>query len=260
MRDRGVSGSLAWDPRPGSERGLKLTVSHAMGAPASGGMDALYARPTMAGLVANEDGDELSRRRFEARLGYGLAVFSGRFTATPEARARALERAARDERRLAPRPRQDRPRLARAPPRRHPSRGGRRRRARARSCPQASTPAGECQENSVMDSRWKSGGRKGVTNRLRREPCARHREVPCEVSVAVRVGKAIERRNALFGVPRLYQRPKATPSDRYREGARAPRRPRTQARTYVHAGDLRGLQSAPGVVPGPRKRGEGPNR
>ena len=84
MRDRGVSGSLAWDPRPGSERGLKLTVSQAMGAPASGGMDALYARPTMAGLIANEDGDELSRRRFEARLGYGLAVFGDRFTATPE--------------------------------------------------------------------------------------------------------------------------------------------------------------------------------
>ena len=84
MRDRGVSGSLAWDPRPGSERGLKLTVSQVMGAPASGGMDALYGRPTMAGLVANEDGDELKRRRFEARLGYGLAVFSGRFTATPE--------------------------------------------------------------------------------------------------------------------------------------------------------------------------------
>ena len=84
MRDRGVSGSLAFDPRPDSERGLKLTVSHAMGASASGGMDALYGRPTMAGLVANEDGDELSRRRFEARLGYGLAVFGDRFTATPE--------------------------------------------------------------------------------------------------------------------------------------------------------------------------------
>ena len=84
MRDRGVAGSLAWDPRPDSERGLKLTVSHAMGASASGGVDALYGRPTMAGLVANEDGDELSRRRFEARLGYGLAVFGDRFTATPE--------------------------------------------------------------------------------------------------------------------------------------------------------------------------------
>ena len=57
-----------------------------MGASADGGMDALYARPTMAGLVANEDGDELSRRRFEARLRYGFGLFSDRFTATPEIR------------------------------------------------------------------------------------------------------------------------------------------------------------------------------
>ena len=102
--------------------------------------------------------------------------------------------------------------------------------------------ADECQENSVMDSRWKSGGRKGVTNRLRREPCAG----PREVSVAVRVGRAIERRNATSGVPRLYQRPKAIPSDRFREGARAPRRLRTQARTYVHAGDTERVPIRPG--------------
>jgi len=53
----------------------------------------------------------------------------------------------------------------------------------------------------------------------------------------------------------LYQRPKATPTARIREGTRAPRRLRTQARTYVQAGDLRGLQSAPAVVSGPREKG-----
>ena len=42
--------------------------------------------------------------------------------------------------------------------------------------------AGEWQADSEMDSRCESGGRKGLTNRLRREPCAGHREVPCEVS------------------------------------------------------------------------------
>ena len=41
-----------------------------------------------------------------------------------------------------------------------------------------------------------------------------------------------------FGVPRLYQRPKATLTARFREGARAPRRLRTQARTYVHPGEV----------------------
>ena len=37
---------------------------------------------------------------------------------------------------------------------------------------------------------------KGVTNRFHREPCAGRREASCEVSVAVRVGRANERRNA----------------------------------------------------------------
>ena len=128
MRDRGLSGSLAWDPRPDSERGLKLTVSQAMGAPASGGMDALYARPTMAGLIADEDGDELSkRRRFEARLGYGLAVFSGPLHGDAGARARALERPARVQPRLAARARQEPARLARAAARRHAARERQRR-------------------------------------------------------------------------------------------------------------------------------------
>ena len=81
-----------------------------------------------------------------------------------------------------------------------------------------------------------------------REPCAGHREVSCEVSAA-RAG-TVETWSS-------YQRPKATLTARFREGARA-RRLRTQART-VHAGD-RGLQSAPVVVPGPRKRGDSPNR
>ena len=39
---------------------------------------------------------------------------------------------------------------------------------------------------------------KGVTSRLRREPCAGHREVSCEVSVAARVGRAIECRNTVI--------------------------------------------------------------
>ena len=56
-----------------------------MGAQASGGMDALFRPET--GLVtgtANDDGDELRQRRLGAKLGYGLAVFEGRYTGTPE--------------------------------------------------------------------------------------------------------------------------------------------------------------------------------
>ena len=55
--------------------------------------------------------------------------------------------------------------------------------------------AGVRQANSGVDSRCKSGGKEGVTSHFRREPCACHREVSGEVSVAVRVGRASEHRN-----------------------------------------------------------------
>ena len=83
MRERGVSGTLAWDPAPDSDRGLSLSLSQTVGAQASGGADALLARPTLAGLGAEEDEGRLGRR-LEAQLGYGLGVFDDRWTATPE--------------------------------------------------------------------------------------------------------------------------------------------------------------------------------
>ena len=84
FREHGFAGSLTWDPRPDSERGLKLTLRQAVGAEANGGVDALLARGTMAGLAANDNGDALRQRRLEVRLGYGLPAFADRFTATPE--------------------------------------------------------------------------------------------------------------------------------------------------------------------------------
>ena len=83
MREWGVSGTLAWDPAPDSDRGLSLSLSQTVGAQASGGADALFARPTLAGLGAEEDEGPLGRR-LDARLGYGLGVFDDRWTATPE--------------------------------------------------------------------------------------------------------------------------------------------------------------------------------
>ena len=85
--ERGFSGSLRFDPAPDTERGLKLTMSQTVGAQAADGMDALLSRGTLAGLAANDNGgggDELAQRRFEMRLGYGLAAFGDRFTGTPE--------------------------------------------------------------------------------------------------------------------------------------------------------------------------------
>ncbi len=87
FRERGFSGSLSWDPTPETGRGLKLSMSQTVGAQASGGVDALFERNTLAGLAANDNGqisDALAQRRFEMKLGYGLAAFGDRFTWTPE--------------------------------------------------------------------------------------------------------------------------------------------------------------------------------
>ena len=85
FRQRGLSGSLAWYPTPDTARGPSLSMSQTVGAQAAGGMDALLERNTLSGLVANDDGEsEFARRRFEMKLGYGLAAFGGRFAGTPE--------------------------------------------------------------------------------------------------------------------------------------------------------------------------------
>ena len=105
FRDRGLSGSLAWDPRPDSDRGLALTLRHTMGGPAAGGMeraararDARRARrQRTAGRGPRPGGDALANRRLGLELGYGFGVFGGRFTATPEA-GLGLSNAGRDYR------------------------------------------------------------------------------------------------------------------------------------------------------------------
>ena len=82
LRDRGIAGSLAWDPPPSNGRGPKLTLTQSIGAGASGGKDALLSRTTLEGLAANDNGD--GQRRLEARFGYGFSAFGGGFTMTPE--------------------------------------------------------------------------------------------------------------------------------------------------------------------------------
>ena len=65
-------------PTPGSDRGPSLTLTQTMGLSATGGADALLGRGTLAGLAADDDGDELQRRRLEVKLGYGYGIgFAG---------------------------------------------------------------------------------------------------------------------------------------------------------------------------------------
>ena len=84
LREQGFAGSFAWDPDPASERGISLSLRQTVGGAATGGMNAVFSRSTLEGLAANDDGDVLGRRRLEASLGYGFAVFRDRYTTTPE--------------------------------------------------------------------------------------------------------------------------------------------------------------------------------
>ena len=56
FREAGLSGSLAWEGRPGSSRGPSLTLSQSVGASAAGGMDGLLEGGALAGLAATENG------------------------------------------------------------------------------------------------------------------------------------------------------------------------------------------------------------
>ena len=46
-------------------------------------MDALLGRGTLAGLAADDNAGTASAGRLEAELGYGIALFGGGFTGTP---------------------------------------------------------------------------------------------------------------------------------------------------------------------------------
>ena len=83
FRESGASASFTWDPRPGTDRGLALTLRQSWGGSPAGGMDALLGRGTLAGLAADDNGGTASAGRLEAELGYGIPAFGGALTATP---------------------------------------------------------------------------------------------------------------------------------------------------------------------------------
>ena len=83
FRERGLASSLVWEPNPASERGLRLSLSQTMGASASGGVEALLRPEVAQGLNSTNQG-ELDRHLFEVKLRYGMHVFGGGFTGTPE--------------------------------------------------------------------------------------------------------------------------------------------------------------------------------
>ncbi len=84
FREWGASMAFAWDPKPETDRGLSLSLTRSWGASPSGGMDALFARETMAGLSANDNGfgDTGDAGQLSGEISYGLGVFGDRFTGT----------------------------------------------------------------------------------------------------------------------------------------------------------------------------------
>ena len=78
FQDQGLALSFSWQPSP-SNRGASLSLSHAVGLPAEGGLAALL-NPTAIELPddANSDGE-----MFEARLAYGFPFYNNRLTLTP---------------------------------------------------------------------------------------------------------------------------------------------------------------------------------
>ena len=58
----GIRGLLAWDPKPSSHREPSLTLSQTMGVSASGCMEALLGRVTMAVIYSNDDEQEDDRQ------------------------------------------------------------------------------------------------------------------------------------------------------------------------------------------------------
>ena len=134
FRDRGLSGSFAWDGGRGSGRGPSLSLTHTLGGPSSGGMDALLRRETLAGLAANAPGSG-SNGRLELRVAYGFGTPGDRFTMTPEA-GLGLSNGQREYSlgwRFAPEAGRDGG--VRTQPRRDPARAGQRRRSGAGNRP-----------------------------------------------------------------------------------------------------------------------------
>ena len=79
----GVSGQLRLVPG-GAGRGLSMSLTPSYGVDPSGSQR-LWALPASTGLAANDagNGDAEPSSRFDAEVGYGMALFDGGFTGTP---------------------------------------------------------------------------------------------------------------------------------------------------------------------------------
>ena len=78
LEDRGLSAALGFDPDPGTERGLSMSLRQELGGKASGGLDALFAPAPLDERTGAE-----ATSRWTAEAAYGFPAFGGRYTASP---------------------------------------------------------------------------------------------------------------------------------------------------------------------------------
>ena len=78
FQEQGLALSFSWEPDSSSNRGPSLSMSHAVGAAASGGMDALLRPAVMEWLDGPGTG-----QRFGAAAAYGFPALGDRLTLTP---------------------------------------------------------------------------------------------------------------------------------------------------------------------------------
>ena len=79
LEDRGFAASMVFDPNPGTERGLSLTLRQDWGGQAEGGLDALFRTDPLS----ERTGGDTTISRWQAEAAYGLPAFGGRFTGSP---------------------------------------------------------------------------------------------------------------------------------------------------------------------------------
>ncbi len=80
-REWGMSGSLRYDPRPSSERGLSLSVTPSVGVLAKGGANTLFGQCLPAGAAANDN--SVPGVRLTTELGYGFSALDGTAVQVP---------------------------------------------------------------------------------------------------------------------------------------------------------------------------------
>ena len=82
FQEKGLALSFSWQPTP-TNRGVSLSVSHAVGGAAEGGTASLLHPTAIEVLDATSSDGE----RFEARLAYGFPFYNDRLTITPSVAA-----------------------------------------------------------------------------------------------------------------------------------------------------------------------------